>query len=406
MSLLMPNGAVNEHGLRYRTDYDLPNEDQLYRMLGKVKLKLFMYCKNNVGFLGRLLCTVEFVWDTTIDTACTDGNSIKWNPYFFLAADEGDKVFILYHELWHIALLHCEEIKAVNPSIANIAMDYVINYMGYKDGVCDRNCYLKSLEFSCLSEPAYDDWGWKAIYLDLMNKYPQMKLPPKLTKPGNQDVKDAPAGSLAKTIGNLVQAYQVAKMSNKAGQLPGEFEEMIQRFLNPVLPWESLFQNFFTERANDDYSYKRPNRRYSSSDIIMPSLVSDDRLQHIVWFFDTSGSISDEMLLRSSSELAYVKMQFNPEKITLVQFDTQIQLVTEFEADTDMTEIRVKGRGGTNLEPVQRWIKENQPDVAVILTDLYCKPMRRDPGIPVLWCVHNNPKATVPFGTLIHLPKE
>ena len=398
MSFLLPNKELNQFNSRFRTDYDLPAQERLDRLMGKTKLKLFMYAKKNVAFLGRLLCSIEFLWDEKIGTACTNGLYIKFNPYFFLAMSEKDRVFVLYHELWHVALMHCVDLKNRNGPAWQYATDYVINFMAYEDGLVSRNAYLSSIEFTGLSEPKYDGWTSEAIYRDLLKNSVKIPMGPM------EDLEPAPEGSTGKIISAVVQSYQMAKLSKKAGQLPGEFEEIISKFLNPVIPWEQVLQNYFSERCNSDYSLQRPNRRYS--DIIISSLVSDGQLQSISWYIDDSGSISDEMLLRFTSEVAYVHNTYNPETMKIIFFDADIQNEYEFEADTPILELKPIGRGGTELEPVRQHILENKPNVAIIMTDLYCDPMRSDPGVEILWAVSNNDNPKVPFGTIIKLPSE
>ena len=399
-SLLLPTNQFNEFGSRFRTNYTLPDQGFLDRKLGKLKLKLFMYSKKNVAFLGRLLCSITFEWDTKIPTACTNGIRIVFNPYFFLAMSEKERAFVLYHELWHIALLHCGKIKDLNQEVWNIATDYVINNMAYEDGLIDNSGILSSIQFEILFEPKYAGWSSERVYEDLL-KSSKIK-----SKKGQvlDQLEPEPEGQAHKVATAVVQAYQTAKLCNKAGELPGDFIDTISKFLNPVMPWEAIFQNFFNELANDDYSYRRPNKRYT--DIILPTLVSDGRLDHIVWFFDTSGSISDSMLLRFSSEMAYVYNTHKPSRMTFIQFDAKIQKIIEYEDDVDITDVVIRGRGGTNLGQVEQWLHKYNPNAAVIMTDLYCDPMRQDPNIPIIWAVSGNDRPSVPFGKIITLPTE
>jgi len=64
------------------------------------------------------------------------------------------------------------------------------------------------------------------------------------------------------TINNVVQAVQAAEMCNQAGAIPGSIKEFLNRFLKPVVPWEVVLHNFFTDLLSEDYSWKRPNRRH------------------------------------------------------------------------------------------------------------------------------------------------
>lgn len=61
----------------------LPELDylRLDRDLDRTKTRVFL--GKNAAFLGPLMCSLEFKWDTTIETAATNGLMIKWNPYYF-----------------------------------------------------------------------------------------------------------------------------------------------------------------------------------------------------------------------------------------------------------------------------------------------------------------------------------
>src|SRR5688500_13892192 len=91
---------------------ELPTFDylKLDRALDRVKSKVFM-SKKGAAFFGPLCSGMEFYWDTGIETACTDGVRIWWNPQFFMDAPTqynhpGFNEFVLRHELWHSAKLH------------------------------------------------------------------------------------------------------------------------------------------------------------------------------------------------------------------------------------------------------------------------------------------------------------
>ncbi|AHB79485.1 hypothetical protein psb1_0067 [Shigella phage pSb-1] len=193
------------------------------------------------------------------------------------------------------------------------------------------------------------------------------------------------------------------------GQMPGKgagrMEEVITQFLKPVVPWQEVLMNFFTDIDDTHYTWARPNRRYT--DIYLPSLEDDEgRLRHLAYFEDVSGSISSADSLRFNSEVAYVKSQFNPKKMSLITFDDVIQEEIDITEEDTFEEIKITGRGGTSLVPVRDWIIKNKPTAAIIFSDMYVRPMEELPfDIPIIWCVLNNPNATVPFGEVVHIPK-
>ena len=201
----------------------------------------------------------------------------------------------------------------------------------------------------------------------------------------------------------VAQAIQQAKLQKQAGSIPGHLELIVDEFLSPVIPWEQVLFNWFTALITEDYSWRRPNRRYQ--DMYLPSLQSDEqRLTCLHYYFDVSGSVTDQMIKRFNSEVKYIKDTFNPEKLVLVMFDTKIHEVYEITENDVFDRIKVTGRGGTCLNCVHAHIEETKPTAAIIFTDLDCSPMQPlKVPVPIIWTVADNPYAKVPFGQIIHI---
>lgn len=373
------------------TQVVLPDTEVLDKLLSKTKIKLFY--KKGAAFLSSLFSGLTFVWDEEISTACTNGMEIRWNPYFFFSLDWESRMFVLAHELWHVAYQHPFRINGRDPQISNIAMDHIINTKLLADG------YKINVDFEICKDTKYHEWSFERAYEDMMKNMPPPppsmggsgNVPePKGKGPGDKSGglhSDVVAGDSAKemeSIGNLIKAIQTSQMAGEVGVIPGEIEQIVDQFLNPILPWDSLLQQWCTELNHSDYSYRRPNRR--SEDPLLPSLMNDDKLEELNWYIDVSGSISDNMLLRFFSEMIYVHTTFLPTKINIIQFDTRISKVTELSSDDDFSELKVLGRGGTSLPCVYEHIKKTNPTAALIFSDMESPPMK-DPGIPVLWCV-------------------
>lgn len=207
--------------------------------------------------------------------------------------------------------------------------------------------------------------------------------------------------------GRIQQLQAVSRAKQQAsmigGSVPGDVEKLLKEFLDPVIRWEVQLQNFFTELIVDDFSWRKPSRRHQ--EIYLPSLVADEsRLEHLEYYVDISGSINDDMIIRFNSELKYIKDTLNPQKLSVIMFDTQICDVFEFTEFDSFDKIKVVGGGGTSLAPVRERINTSRPTAAVIFTDLCCHPMAPlDYPVPIIWVVVGNPYATVPFGTAIHI---
>lgn len=377
---------------------------QLTRLMDRTKMQIFL--NTNGAFLAPLMSSLEFRWEERIPTVATNGIDLIWNPYFFLFLDEPTRVSVLLHELWHVAFLHNIRRGDRDPDVWNIAADIVINNMLDDEGCVFNNC-------NPWIDHSFDGQTTEEVYDAIYQQKPGMCSKPQFTNPntgesGDSDIQEA-GGSASEqaAVQHQVAAKVIAAAhaSKMAGKLPGSVETILNKFLAPKLPWKQILANFFNELCNQDYSWSRPNRRYQ--DMYLPSLVDDNEgLEHLIYYLDVSGSITDEDIIRFHSEFKYVKDTFAPEKMTMVQFDTVIQKEEVFLKDDPFEETHVIGRGGTSLVCVREHIIKHEPTAVVIFSDLYCSPMEPLPAhvdIPIIWICVNHAGATVPTGHLVHI---
>lgn len=400
-------------------DYQLLDKE-----LDKVKTKVFL--SKNAGFLGPLMCSVNFLWTSDILTAQTNGISLYWNPKWFLRLPFETRITVLLHELWHIAFLHMLRRGTRDPKIWNWACDLIINNMLLMQGYTfhgthpwlnddinlwkhpmGRPCGIHDLQAS--AEEIYDtlfampacsveqEWLWGESQPDENGQ---------MTGDTGDLLEPEDESGIGEhaIINKVVGAAAAAELSGDETGLPGDVETMLKRFLNPKLPWDVLLHRFFAALGGEDYTWSRPNRRYH--EMYLPSLQEEmNALEHLMYFIDVSGSVTDGEVVRSNSEIKYIKDTHNPRRLTVVLFDTMIQRVYEFYEDDPFEEIIIVGRGGTSLVCVRDYIIEHQPTAAVIFSDLCCRPMEPLPNeIPTIWIgVNARPDSHVNFGKLIHI---
>ena len=89
----------------------------------------------------------------------------------------------------------------------------------------------------------------------------------------------------------------------------------------------------------------------------MPSLYSE-KLMDLTIAVDTSGSVNDQEFNVFVSEVHSILRMMKPEKITLLQFDTQIKSVTKIRNLKELTQCKFTGRGGTRIDPVLDWVNK------------------------------------------------
>jgi predicted metal-dependent peptidase len=354
------------------------------KQLTKAKIAL-MKDRNSVFYTTVCLSLIH-EFDESIPTACTNGKYIKYNPEFFLSLSKEERVFLLLHETMHVAYVHMDRLNARIHSKWNKACDYVINAQlidaGFTmpaDGLYDKQYVGMSAEEVYKLLPDDD------------SKYPQSDLV----------ASDMPSDELKTSVDNiLVRDITQAKMSGSIGNVPKDMLIYLDKLLNPKLPWQRILSRYMTAVAKEDYSYRRPNKRYMP-DLYMPSLYSE-AVEHIAVAVDASGSVTNEDFSQFIAEITKVIKTLKPTKLTLIQFDTRIISIDVLKNVQDLNKVSFKGKGGTCVNPVINWINANKPVVTVIFTDgEFYKPKNKSKS-NVLWAIHNNPSFNINFGKVIH----
>lgn len=374
---------------------------QLSRQLDITKSKVFLD-KKNAAFLGSLMCSLNFVWSRSLPTAATNAITFWWNPDWFLSLDPEVRKTVLMHELWHVARLHIIRLDGRNERYWNYACDIRINNDLEREGAS-----FYGVE-NCWKDKSFDDTGIAAeedIYDLITHQCDATTTGSWGDSGGDGDIIALSNQEKQQVINTVVQAVHQAKLAGQAGNLPGSIEQVLNQFLEPIIPWQTMLMQFFTDLLNEDYSWKRPNRRYQ--DMYLPSRFTDDgRLTHLKYYLDISGSISDADVIRFNSEVKYIQEVLKPERLSLIQFDDGIRAVKEFTEEDPFDEIKIVGRGGTAWAPVKEHIEKDPETTAVIVfTDLgfYDPITELKADIPIIWVVQNNPGGRAPYGRHIHI---
>ena len=194
-------------------------------------------------------------------------------------------------------------------------------------------------------------------------------------------------------------------IARNRGTVPGWAEDLIESLYEPVVPWEQIVQAWFGEKAKEDYTWKRPNRRYS--DVYLPKLESP-AVGHIAFLEDTSGSMHTEELSQISGQLEYLMDTFKME-MTIIYFDYSVQGIIHIDRGDKIDLNKHPGRGGTNFcagfEKLEEMNLIQDLKGIVVLTDGECNSFPEDPGIDVLWILVREYDFHPPFGTVVTFRK-
>lgn len=389
-------------------------------------------------FFGNLATRLRFKDATEwCPTLATDGKYFYYNRHFVAAMSDKEIIFGVGHEVLHCVYDHFDAERRGNrhPMLWNIANDYVINA-----DLIDANIG----EQIKLVQICYD-WKYRGkvseeIYDELFEQYKDesggANVPDgmdsfdvHLDRAEGDDAdasgigegedgkeggdKDGPAQYTQEEKDAIKQEFQNAVMQSAkaagAGNLPGGVKRLLDALLNPKLDWRELLAMQIQSTIKSDYTYQTPSRKGIDQGFWLPGMEREQTID-IALAIDTSGSMTDAMLIDILSETKGVMDQYTDFKIHLFCFDTEVhnpQVFTQHNME-EFLEYEPGGGGGTDFECCWNYFKENgiEPKKFVMFTDGYPWDSWGDPDYcDTLFIVHgggyggHTPEA--PFGTTV-----
>ena len=375
------------------------------------------------GFFGTLamyLKLVEAYKEDGVETMAVDGVHLYYNAEFTHSLNERECEGVVAHEVMHCAFQHFSRRGPRDPMKWNIAGDFVINLDITEAGFVLPGTAItldmgmnpsKGEVKGHLLDPQFKGMSTEDVY----ERLPKIKV--KFYSIG--DVKDSP-GDASKKEGikdgweiAVRTAIHVARAQN-AGNLPGSLKRLIGELDKPKISWRDKTRSFIDQSMTKDISWARINRRSLSIGTLMPGLISD-RLNHLVFVVDDSGSINMKLLTEFLSEVSGALDEGVADQMTVVYADTRVHHVDHFvPGDLVVPHELPNGGGGTAFSNSFKWIKDNVPEASCIiyLTDLRVNDFGEEPECPCLWAVYapdsiyDQLAAAAPFGTPLQVSNE
>jgi len=421
----------------------------------------------------------KVIADRSVETMCTNGAELRYNPEFTDKLSVDAVKFIVLHEAGHLLFAHHLRRDDRNPDLWNVAADLAMNshFIPYIKSLGVWNELVNDIgillpregKFTKLPENKSTEWYYHELEMELHEPPPPPPGQGQPDQPGNcggnkpndsdpSEGEGESQGSTAITTGQGQGQGQGSGSDSVAGDAPpsggkddgkdegkggddasastgkprplserlkdylgdegkvvgavhdskvlceegadvaeNEYQETVSEavvlmksqghgfgteldFLEDMLTRKALndvtwLKRLLVQYAPGGRNYKRVNKRYSTANIIFPKNETKGR-SHGLIMVDTSGSMGTAECDEAFVQMNRIIQEFPHTKVTMVQCDTQVHKDSIREFSRSDLPLRVPrkwyGRGGTDMEPVLKYAKENRYkfDWAVCVTDM------------------------------------
>ncbi len=384
------------------------------------------------------------------------------NPRIFSETPLPDLVFVVAHELMHLALDTFGRGGNADPKLVNVAHDFVINDILSVElgrpvplgGLARHGARQESLEalVTALARSGATGnpsgcWSLERKKKPKKKKGPKSAMTEELEKAGllppEPDEPDEPGDdedcSGGDTLSNDEEAElephmgpkergamreRVRREAVKAVSLK-ELREQIEKHSDPrhgpgadggatqtlmeavatayQPPWQLALQHWLDAVTPGPRSFARPSRRGAdrADGVILPGRKREGWALHVV--MDTSGSMVNTLprilgLLASFCEGAGVN------QVHILQCDVGVT-ADEWLDPAELAAYKITGFGGSDMSPAMDALSEDaEVNAVLVLTDGYISYPAEEPPYAVLWgLVDGYSNFTPPYGTVVHV---
>ena len=305
----------------------------------------------------------------------TGAYEMLYNPEFFGALSEVERLGVLKHELYHLIFEHCSKRmpEGKMSKTWNVATDLAIN-SHLMNELPDVALFPGKGEYE--GWPAGESAEWYYNKLKAEGKDQDQN------GQGNGDGADSfddhsgwGADSQEQEIAaekmkeTIKKAAEEAAKSNNWGTVSSKMKQWIKDNVETKIDWRKVLRSFVkaSVKADKMSSIKKINRRYP----YIHSGKKTSRLANIAISIDQSGSVSDSMLAAFYAELDKLA---SIASFTVIPFDTE---VAEDKVFTWKKGERKKHErvltGGTCFDAPTKYVNQRNFDGHIVLTDM-CAP--------------------------------
>lgn len=366
-------------------------------------------------FWGILIehCKFYIVPDdrTICGTAQVDAKgNVIFGASFFKSLTDDQLLFVIAHEVGHVAFEHHKRQNRRDSQPWNYATDFALNLV-LKSSLGNAGSRNEEFWKRWLLSDKYEGMSAEEIYEEIIKNA--------CTIPVGyfEDLK----GELDISNGILIRDKRVAKdmekenawknavgtayaRSKMQGWMPDGLERLVGESLGSLVDWREALAQYLRHGVSkirkEDYTFSPPNRRLIQYGIYYPSMYGSDS-PTVAFAVDTSGSMGDEEMGQAIAEIDEIRRQFGC-RLYVIECDAAVHEGRWIEPHESCPK-SFKGGGGTSFIPVFEHIaeKEVNVDVLVYITDGYGSFGDVEPDFDVIWLMTTNVKP--PFGQTIQI---
>jgi predicted metal-dependent peptidase len=334
------------------------------------------------------------------------------NPAFVATLKDAELVFVLAHEMLHLALRTHDRARGADRVQFNVAHDYIINDLlraelgvatipaGGLDmpGARHRSAEAILLEMRRNAPPARarrDAWDGEDVLPDDVERamFPADAAADAARAKARMRALAAKSASLAEAMGAL-RAMR--------GLAPGASQRTVAARRGVYrTPWQLALQRWMASVAPGERTFARPSRRTGSgADVVLPGRQRHGWLLNVV--LDTSGSMADE-IPKALGAIADYCDAAGVDQVRLVQCDADVTGDATMTPE-DLAVLEIRGYGGSDVAPALAHLaRDARTLAAIVVTD-------GDVGYPpaplpfdVLWLLTPAGNATFapPYGRVV-----
>ncbi len=370
-------------------------------------------------FFGSIAADVEYQETEDIKSIKSDGRNIFYNPKYMSCLSAADQIFVLAHELCHIAFEHTARGKGKDPMIWETATDAVINQMLKRDGldiIAGGIDYPEAIDYD--AEQYYEILLKEKLDIELLfGKLEGQENPAGGGGNGEQPPESDDSEDDSEDEDNNDESDQVLlpaeddsdnedseddehalveEKESKAGNAVNRDTRIVEEIGNcqPVIDWRLILLD--TINYGVDWSY---TNAVLENGIVRP-VLEEMPVPETEIVLDTSWSVDEELLRNFLRECKNI-LTFS--KLKAGCFDTVFYGFHDIRTVQDIENMPFQGGGGTDFN-VAAEAFTLRVDNRIIFTDGQA-PMP-DKFLKAIWVVYGDETIEPAGGTVIHIKPE